>query len=73
MATKKTITAPEIKTIDQMKTDLIAKTTDLLQAKRGNKSGELANPRFITVTRKEIARLNFSIHALERSANKENK
>lgn len=62
--------ATEVKTIEQLREDLALKTTDLLQAKRGNAAGELTNPRLITVTRKEIARLNFSIRALE-IANKE--
>ncbi len=73
MATKKTIEALEVKTIDQLRIDLAAKTTDLLQAKRGNKSGELANPRFITVTRKEIARINTAIRAAEIQEQKESK
>ena len=59
-ATKK---AAEVKTIDQMREELVAKTNDLLQAKRGNAAGELANPRAITVTRKEIARLHTAIRA----------
>ncbi len=61
-ATKK---AAEVKTIDQMREELVAKTNDLLQAKRGNAAGELANPRVITVTRKEIARLHTAIRAAQ--------
>lgn len=71
-ATKVTKKAAEVKTIDQLRTDLATKTTDLLEAKRGNAAGELANPRVITVTRKEIARLHFAIRAEEIAA-KENK
>lgn len=62
VATKK---ATEVKTIDQMREELVAKTDDLLQAKRGNAAGELANPRVITVTRKEIARLHTAIRAAQ--------
>jgi len=62
VATKK---SAEVKTIDQMREELVAKTTDLLQAKRGNAAGELANPRVITVTRKEIARLHTAIRAAQ--------
>lgn len=65
--------ANEIKTIDQLREDLAAKTNDLLQARRGNAAGELTNPRVITVTRKEIARLKFAIHADELAENKETK
>ncbi len=70
VATKK---ANEVKTIDQLRTDLATKVTDLLQAKRGNAAGELTNPRIITVTRKEIARLKFAIRAHEIQSAKENK
>jgi ribosomal protein L29 len=63
--------ATEIKTIDQMRETLVTKTTDLLQARRGNAAGELTNPRVITVTRKEIARLNHAIRAHEIASAKE--
>lgn len=73
MVDKKTIKAKsanikkanEVKTIEQLRSDLATKITDLQQAKRGNAAGELMNPRVITVTRKEIARLNFAIRANE--------
>lgn len=71
MAVKKTTKpvaakkAAEVKTIDQMREELVAKTADLLQAKRGNAAGELTNPRVITVTRKEIARLHTAIRAAQ--------
>jgi len=69
-ATKK---ATEVKTIDQLKNDLAAKQTDLITAKRGHKAGELTNPRVITVTRKEIARIHTAIRAAEIAQIKENK
>jgi ribosomal protein L29 len=56
-------TAVEVKTIDQLKTDLTAKQADLLAAKRGHRAGELTNPRVITTTRKDIARLHTAIRA----------
>lgn len=65
--------ADEVKTIEQLRTELLAKTTDLLQARRGNAAGELTNPRIITVTRKEIARLNHAIRAQEIASAKETK
>jgi len=68
IATKK---ANEVKTVDQLREDLVAKTNDLLQARRGNAAGELTNPRIITVTRKEIARLKFAIRANELASAKE--
>ncbi len=69
MAKKATV----VKTIVELRDELTAKTVDLLQAKRGNAAGELANPRAITVTRKEIARLNTAIRALELAELKEKK
>ena len=79
MADKKTTTkakstkkATEVKTLEQLRADLATKSDELLQARRGNAAGELTNPRVITVTRKEIARLKFAIHANE-IAEKESK
>jgi ribosomal protein L29 len=60
--------AAEVKTIEQLRAELVTKTADLMQAKRGNAAGELTNPRVITVTRKEIARIQFAIRALEIAA-----
>jgi len=75
--TKKTVKATkkavEVKTIDQLKIDLATKRNDLVEAKRGHKLGELTNPRVITVTRKEIARLHTAIRAAEIASAKENK
>jgi ribosomal protein L29 len=65
--------ADEVKTVDQLRSDLVTKTNDLLQARRGNAAGELTNPRIITVTRKEIARLNHAIRAQEIMSTKETK
>jgi len=77
MATKKTTKttkqATEIKSIDQLRTDLIAAQTTLIEAKRGNRLGELTNPHVITVTRKKIASLLTAIRADEIASAKENK
>ena len=72
MAKKITKQASEVKTIDQLRIDLIAKQNDLIEAKRGHKLGELTNPCVITQTRKTIARLQTAIRAEEIAA-KENK
>jgi ribosomal protein L29 len=71
--TKVTKKAVEVKTIDQLRVDLALKQNDLIEAKRGHKLGELTNPRVITVTRKEIARLHTAIRAAEIAEKKENK
>ena len=42
---------------DELRTALAAKQADLLGYKRGLAAGELTNPRIITTTRKDIARL----------------
>ena len=79
MADKKTTTAKatkkaeEVKTIEQLQVELATKQTDQLEAKRGHAAGELANPRVITTTRKEIARLHTAIRAAEIAQAKENK
>lgn len=65
--------ADEVKTIDQLKTDLQTKLTDQLEAKRSHASGELVNPRVITSIRKDIARLHTAIRAVELASLKESK
>jgi ribosomal protein L29 len=73
--TKKTTAkkADVVKTIDQLHTELQAKITDQLEAKRSNASGELVNPRVITHLRKDIARLHTAIRAAELAGLKESK
>lgn len=73
MATKKDAKKAEVvKTIDQLREELVTKQTDLLDARRGHAAGELANPRAITALRKDVARLSTAIRANELSS-KENK
>jgi len=71
--TTKVAKANEVKTVEQLKTELATKQNDLIEAKRGHKAGELTNPRVITVTRKEIARLHTAIRAAAEVDSKENK
>jgi ribosomal protein L29 len=77
MAIKKTTKivkkADEIMTIDQLQAELLTSRTNLIEAKRGNRLGELTNPRVITVTRKKIARILTAIRAAEIVSTKENK
>jgi ribosomal protein L29 len=73
MAEKKTTAkAQEVKTLKQLHEELATKRTDLLEARRGHAQGELANPRVLTSTKKEIARLLTAIRAAE-NAEKESK
>lgn len=65
-ATKATAkNATEVKTVEELRKDLLAKQQDLVEARRGLAAGELQNPRVITKTRKEIARLFTAIRAAE--------
>ncbi len=67
--TKKTTikTATEVKTLEQLRAELATKQADQIAAKRSHAAGELVNPRVLTVTRKEIARLHTAIRAAELS------
>ena len=67
MADKKTKKAEEVKTIEQLRADLQAKQLDMLNARKSHAAGELVNPRILTTTRKEIARLHTAIRAMELS------
>jgi ribosomal protein L29 len=70
-ATKKAVKpAKEVKSLADLQKDLAAKQADLLQARQGHRAGELVNPRTITVTRKEIARLKTAIRAEELKGDK---
>ena len=71
--TKKTVAkkATEVKTVEQLREELATKRQDQLEAKRSHAAGELVNPRVLTHTRKEIARINTAIRAAEIAAVKE--
>ena len=64
-ATKSTKEAPVVKSLDDLKNELATKLSDQLEAKRGHRAGELQNPRVLTHTRKDIARLKTAIRAEE--------
>jgi len=71
--TKKTTkVAEEVKTLEQLHEELAAKRQDLIEARRGHRAGELANPRVLTTTRKEIARLLTAIRAAENEQKESN-
>ena len=54
---KKTAKAAVVKTVDDLKKELVEKRHDLLQAKRSHAAGELVNPKALRSLRKDIARL----------------
>ena len=65
-ATKKTVkAAKEVKSLADLQKDLASKEADLLAARKGHRAGELVNPRVITLTRKEVARLKTAIRTEE--------
>lgn len=64
-STKSANKAVEVKSLADLQQDLATKQNDILEARRGHRAGELVNPRVITVTRKEIARLKTAIRAEE--------
>lgn len=70
--TKKTAKAEEVKTLQQLHDELASKRNDLIQAKRGHQAGELANPRVLGATRKEIARRLTAIRAAENEQKESN-
>ena len=72
-ADKTTKKAVEVPTLDELRTKLATEQADLLEARRSHAAGELVNPRVITKTRKEIARLSTAIRAAELAEVKESK
>lgn len=72
MADKKIKKAEEVKSIDQLRVELLAKQKDQLEAKRGHRQGELANPKVLLTLRKDIARLHTAIRVSELSTKEDN-
>lgn len=62
--------ATEVKTLEQLKSELLTKQNDQLETRRSHRAGELVNPRAITLGRKEIARLKTAIRAHELKGDK---
>lgn len=62
--------ADVVKSVADLQKDLAAKRTELIEAKRSHRAGELVNPRVITTARKDIARL---MTALTETSRKETK
>lgn len=78
MATAKKTTkvkknAVEVKSLAQLRKDLETLQNNLVEARRGHKLGELTNPRVITTTKKDIARLHTAITSAISADNKEDK
>lgn len=55
------------RTVEDLQKELQTKRNDLIEARRSNASGELANPKIINSYRKEVARLLTEINARKES------
>lgn len=74
-STKATTKAPakkaaEVKTLDQLKEELVKIQNDYRESRRSHQMGELVNPRVITVQRKSVARALTAIKEAEIAAAK---
>ena len=67
-STKKAV---EVKTLDQLKEELVKLQNDHRESRRSHQMGELVNPHVITVQRKSIARALTAIRSAELAAAKE--
>jgi ribosomal protein L29 len=67
---KKTVKAPEVKTIEQLRDDLVKALQDLTDSRRSHAQGELVNVHVITVQRKAVARLKTAINNESRKESK---
>lgn len=59
--------ADVVKSVDDLKKELVAKRKDLLEAKRSHAAGELVNPKALRDYRKDIARLLTQINEKEQA------
>lgn len=58
---KKSDKKPNEMTLDELHKQLETKRSDLLDAQRSHKAGELINPRVLSATRRDIARLKTAV------------
>ena len=65
MATKNAKDATVVKSLEELKTELESKRTDLQEARKSHAAGELVNPKVLSVYRKDIARLLTQINEKE--------
>ena len=62
--------AVEVKTLDQLKEELVTLQNDNRESRRSHTMGELVNPHVLTVQRKSIARVHTAIKQAEIAAAK---
>jgi large subunit ribosomal protein L29 len=62
--------ATEVKTLEQLREDLVKIRNDYQESRRSHRMGELVNPRVLTVQRKDVARALTAIKQAELAAAK---
>ena len=70
-AKKTTKKANEVKTVEQLREELVKLQADHLESRKSHRQGELVNPHILTTQRKGIARLHTAINATAKTAVKE--
>lgn len=65
--------ANEVKTIEQLREDLVKLHAAHLESRKSHRAGELVNPHVLTVQRKDIARTLTAINQASNVALKEEK
>ena len=70
--TKKTVAkkAPEVKTLEQLREELVKAQQDLTDSRRSHAQGELVNVHVLTTQRKAVARLHTAINSEARKESK---
>ncbi|HWT39788.1 MAG TPA: 50S ribosomal protein L29 [Dongiaceae bacterium] len=68
---KKAVKAAEVKTLTQLKEELVKLRADFDDARRSHRAGELVNPHTLTTQRKTIARTLTAIKQAELASQKE--
>lgn len=63
--------AEEVKTVAQLREDLVKLQGEHLDSRKSHAQGELVNPHVLTVQRKNIARLHTAINSASKSVVKE--
>ena len=71
--TKKNAKAVEVKTVEQLREELLSLQTAHVESRKSHVAGELVNPHVLTTQRKAIARVHTAITAAELSDLKEDK
>lgn len=69
--TKTAAKATEVKTLDQLKTELTTLRNDHQESRRSHRMGELVNPHVLTTQRKNIARTLTAMKQAELASQKE--